>query len=47
MAYVNKMDIMGADFFNCIQMRDRLKANAIPIQLPIGRDHFEVIDLVE
>ncbi len=50
MAYVNKMDIMGADFFNCIQMmRDRLKANAIPIQLPIGKeDHFEgIIDLVE
>ena len=39
MAYVNKMDIMGADFFNCIQMiRDRLKANAIPIQLPIGKE---------
>lgn len=48
-AYVNKMDIMGADFFNCIQMmKDRLKANAVPIQLPIGReDNFQgIIDLV-
>ena len=48
-AYVNKMDIMGADFFNCIQMiKDRLHANAVPIQLPIGKeDHFEgIIDLV-
>lgn len=49
LAYVNKMDIMGADFYNCIEMmRDRLKANAIPIQLPIGReDTFKgIIDLV-
>ena len=49
-AYVNKMDIMGADFFNCIQMmKDRLHANAVPIQLPIGKeDHFEgIIDLVK
>ncbi|NLY17851.1 MAG: elongation factor G [Clostridiaceae bacterium] len=49
-AYVNKMDIMGADFFNCIRMmKERLGANAIPIQLPIGKeDHFEgIIDLVE
>ncbi len=48
-AYVNKMDIMGADFFNCIQMmKDRLKANAVPIQLPIGKeDNFQgIIDLV-
>lgn len=48
-AYVNKMDIMGADFFNCIQMmKDRLKANAVPIQLPIGReDNFHgIVDLV-
>lgn len=48
-AYVNKMDIMGADFFNCIQMmKDRLKANAVPIQIPIGReDNFQgIIDLV-
>ena len=48
-AYVNKMDIMGADFFNCIQMmKDRLKANAIPIQLPIGKeDNFRgIIDLI-
>lgn len=49
-AYVNKMDIMGADFFNCIaMMKDRLHANAVPIQLPIGKeDHFEgIIDLVK
>ncbi len=49
LAYVNKMDIMGADFFNCIQMmKDRLKANAIPIQLPIGKeDNFRgIVDLV-
>ena len=49
-AYVNKMDIMGADFFNCIQMmKDRLHANAVPIQLPIGKEeHFEgIIDLVK
>ena len=49
MAYVNKMDIMGADFFNVIQMmKDRLKANAVPIQLPIGKeDNFQgIIDLV-
>jgi elongation factor G len=44
------MDIMGADFFNCVQMmKDRLHANAVPIQLPIGKeDHFEgIIDLVK
>ena len=49
-AYVNKMDIMGADFFNCIQMmKDRLKANAVPIQLPIGKeDNFQgIVDLVK
>ncbi len=49
-AYVNKMDIMGADFFHCVQMmKDRLKANAVPIQLPIGKeDNFQgIIDLVE
>lgn len=49
LAYVNKMDIMGADFFNCINMmKDRLKANATPIQLPIGREEgFKgIIDLV-
>ncbi len=48
-AYVNKMDIMGADFFNCIKMmKDRLKANAVPIQLPIGKEeNFQgIIDLV-
>jgi len=49
MAYVNKMDIMGADFFNCIKMmKDRLGSNAMPIQLPIGKeDTFKgVVDLV-
>jgi len=48
-AYVNKMDILGADFFNCVQMmKDRLRANAVPIQLPIGKeDSFKgIIDLV-
>ncbi len=50
MAYVNKMDIMGADFFNVVKMmQDRLKCNAIPIQLPIGAEQFfkGIIDLVE
>ena len=50
MAYVNKMDIMGADFYNVVRMmHDRLKCNAVPIQLPIGaEDTFKgVIDLVE
>ncbi len=50
MIYVNKMDIMGADFFNVLQMvKDRLKANAVPIQLPIGSesDFRGIIDLVE
>jgi elongation factor G len=50
MAYVNKMDILGADFFRTIKMmRDRLKANAVPIQLPIGKeDHFlGIVDLIK
>jgi len=50
MAYVNKMDIMGADFYNVVDMmKDRLKYNAVPIQLPIGsEDTFKgIIDLVE
>ena len=50
MIYVNKMDIMGADFFNVLNMiHDRLKANAVPIQLPIGaEDTFKgIVDLVE
>ena len=50
MAYVNKMDIMGADFYRVIDMmKDRLKCNAVPIQLPIGaEDEFRgIIDLVE
>ena len=49
MAFVNKMDIMGADFFNVVQMmKDRLKCNAVPIQLPIGaEDTFKgIIDLM-
>ena len=50
MAYVNKMDIMGADFYNVVSMmRDRLKCNAVPIQLPIGsEDTFRgIVDLIE
>ena len=50
MAYVNKMDIMGADFYNVISMmKDRLQCNAVPIQLPIGsEDRFTgMVDLVE
>ena len=50
MAYVNKMDIMGANFYHVIDMmKDRLKCNAVPIQLPIGaEDTFRgIIDLVE
>jgi elongation factor G len=50
MAYVNKMDIMGADFYRVVQMmKDRLKCNAVPIQLPIGaEDTFKgIIDLVD
>ena len=48
-AHVNKMDIMGADFFRCIaMMKDRLQANAVAIQLPIGKeDTFQgIVDLV-
>ncbi len=50
MAYVNKMDIMGADFYRVVQMmRDRLKCNAVPIQLPIGSENLfkGIVDLVE
>ena len=50
MIYVNKMDIMGADFYNVLRMiHERLKCNAVPIQLPIGaEDTFKgIIDLVE
>jgi len=49
MAYVNKMDIMGADFYNVVDMmKSRLKCNAIPIQLPIGKEEtfLGIIDLV-
>ncbi|MCB6993278.1 elongation factor G [bacterium 210820-DFI.6.37] len=50
MIFVNKMDILGADFYRVVQMvKDRLKANAVPIQLPIGsqEDFIGIIDLVE
>ena len=50
MIYINKMDIMGADFYNVLQMvHDRLKCNAVPIQLPIGAeaDFKGIIDLVK
>ena len=49
MVYINKMDIMGANFFNVLKMmHDRLKCNAVPIQLPIGAeaDFTGVIDLI-
>ena len=49
MIYVNKMDATGADFFRCVQtVRDRLKANAVPIQIPIGsEDQFKgMVDLI-
>lgn len=48
-AYINKMDITGADFFNAVKMlKERLRTNAIPIQIPIGsEDNFNgIIDLV-
>ena len=50
MAYVNKMDIMGADFYRVVKMmKERLKCNAVPLQLPIGsEDNFNgLVDLVE
>ena len=50
MAYVNKMDIVGADFYACIdQMKERLNCHPVPIQLPIGKeDTFQgIIDLVK
>ena len=50
MAFVNKMDITGADFYNAVDMmRDRLKANAVPIQLPIGAEgeFAGIVDLVD
>ena len=50
MVYVNKMDIMGADFYNVVaMMKDRLKCNAVPIQLPIGaEDDFKgLVDLIQ
>lgn len=50
MAYVNKMDILGADFYRAVQMmKDRLGTNAVPIQLPIGKeDSFKgIIDLIK
>ena len=50
MIYVNKMDIMGADFYNVVDMvHDRLKTNAVPIQLPIGSEaeFHGIVDLIE
>ena len=50
MIFINKMDIMGADFYRVVKMvRDRLKANAVPIQIPIGaeEDFVGIIDLIE
>ena len=50
MVYVNKMDIVGANFMLCVdQLKNRLKANAVPIQLPIGaEDHFlGIVDLIK
>ena len=50
MIFVNKMDILGADYFHVIEMvRDRLKANPVPIQLPIGaEDQFQgIVDLIK
>ena len=50
MVYVNKMDTMGADFFRCVRMlHERLHANGVPIQLPVGQeDTFKgIIDLIE
>ncbi|KXZ38978.1 elongation factor G [Alkalithermobacter thermoalcaliphilus JW-YL-7 = DSM 7308] len=49
-AFVNKMDILGADFFNVVQMmKDRLGSNAVPVQLPIGKEEtfVGIIDLIE
>lgn len=49
MAYVNKMDVLGADFYNVVDMmKERLGANAVPIQLPIGKedDFLGIIDLM-
>ena len=50
MAYVNKMDTTGADFFGCVeQMRNRLNANAIPVEIPVGaEDTFKgIVDLIK
>ena len=50
MCYINKMDIMGADFFRVVKMiKDRLRANAVPVQLPIGKESSfrGIIDLME
>ena len=50
MVYVNKMDVIGADFMLCVeQLKNRLHANAVPIQLPIGKeDYFQgIVDLIK
>lgn len=49
LAFINKMDIIGADFYNCISMmKERLKTNAIPLQLPIGKEdlYCGIVDLI-
>ena len=49
MAFINKMDIVGADFFNTVEMiEDRLKANPVPVQIPIGKEDsfIGVVDLI-
>lgn len=50
MIFVNKMDIMGADFYRVVDMvKDRLKANAVPVQLPIGKEEtfVGIVDLIK
>lgn len=50
MVYVNKMDAVGADFYHCVNtLRERLKANAVPIQIPIGQESGFVgmVDLIK
>ena len=50
MAYVNKMDMVGADFYACVdQMKDRLGCHPVPIQLPVGKeDVFQgIVDLIK
>ena len=49
-AYVNKMDVTGADFYSCVeQMKDRLNCHPVPVQLPVGKeDVFQgIVDLIK